>query len=75
MSNTYEEVLAAASQFDDAHKLALANALMHQVGEPDPEIEALCLAEVKARYQAHLEGHAELRSYDEVMGRYLSQCK
>jgi hypothetical protein len=67
MPNTYAEVLAAASLFDDAHKLELADELYRQMRTPDPAIEEAWRKEVEKRMASYDAGLSTARSLDEVL--------
>lgn len=67
MKMSAKELSEQARDLPDIEKLALVDALLAQLDQPDPEIDHAWAREARSRRQAYREGHMEARDYEQIM--------
>ena len=70
MSTSADKLASEIRDLPDTEKLRLADAILAELDEPDPEIDRIWAEEARKRWAAYKAGTIPTVSYDEVMAKY-----
>lgn len=73
MSSTTDQLEQEIKSLPDLEKLRLVDAILTDLGRPDPEIDRVCAEEARKRWDAYKSGRLRTVSYEVVMSKYRDQ--
>ena len=73
MSTNTDKLVSEIRALPDDEKIRVLDALLTELGHPDPEIDAVWAKEARRRWEAYQAGRMATISYEELMSKYSSK--